>query len=136
MAGTRSIVLGLLLLAADVAHAEDTTHALVAGAGQKSCGQLIAAIGKLPPGKYETMTSRRGVFVSEYAQYLEWLGGFVSALNHALVMRDQREKQLKIDSAGMELWMRNWCHKHPTKTVFYGATVFVEEMQGDAAAGR
>jgi hypothetical protein len=41
-----------------------------------------------------------------------------------------------IDIAGIDLWMRNWCNKHPMKTVYEGAVALVEEMRGDAAARR
>lgn len=79
------------------------------------------------------MNTASGTFVSEYARYQQWLQGFVSGYNAAHSSADEQQKQVDgIDLAGMDLWMRNWCNKHPTKTVFAGAVAFIEEIRGDA----
>ena len=65
-------------------------------------------------------------------QYQEWLMGFVSAFN-AWHTNEQIDR---IDPAGMDLWMRNWCNQHPTQKVFEGAVAFIDEMRANAAAGR
>jgi hypothetical protein len=44
----RSMILGLLLLTANVAHAETGDDVFTIGVGHNSCGQLIAAIGNTP----------------------------------------------------------------------------------------
>ena len=136
MAGTRSIVLGLLLLMAGVAHAEETGRAFVIGTGFNSCGKLIAAMGKNPPGKHEVMNTRTGaVFFDESAKYQEWLMGFVSGFNSSHA--SEPEQQVTgIDLARIDLWMRNWCKQHPTQSVSQGAAAFIIEMQSNAAAGR
>ena len=46
--GMRSMILGLLLLTANVAHAETGDDVFTIGVGHNSCGQLIAAIGNTP----------------------------------------------------------------------------------------
>jgi hypothetical protein len=59
--------------------------------------------------------------------------GFVSGFNGAHA--NDVEQQVKgIDLAGMDLWMRNWCNKHPTQKVFEGASAFIDEMLNNAAA--
>jgi hypothetical protein len=114
-----------------VAHAETgVTHVL--GAGYDSCGQLIAAVGDAPPGKFKKRNTATGVLLNEYARYQEWLGGFISGFNAV----HEEKQQISIDMAGIDLWMRNWCNKNPTKSVFYGASVLINELQGDAAAGQ
>jgi hypothetical protein len=124
------MILGLLLLTADVAHADT-----IIGAGQHSCGRFIADLGSTPPepGNHREMNTPSGVFVNEYTQYQEWLMGFVSGFNaeHAGELEQQ---VIGIDLAGVDLWMRNWCNKHPTQAVFEGGRAFIDEMRTNAAA--
>jgi len=53
------------------------------GVGQRSCGQFIATISKIPPGEAGIMHTRDGLFVSENVEYQQWLSGFVSGFNDA-----------------------------------------------------
>jgi hypothetical protein len=107
------------------AHAESGTT-FVIGAGHDSCGQFIATIGKHAPGMMGVMPTGDGDFVSKNAEYQQWLLGFVSGFN---VAHPDEQKQVRgIDLAGMDLWMRNWCNKNLTQTVFEGASVFIAAM--------
>ena len=123
-----------------VAHAEQTSYTI--GIGNLSCGQFIASIGKRPPGKMQSMTTRDGEFVSENVAYIEWLLGFVSGFNATLSAFNaahpgEEQQQIEsIDAAGADLWMRNWCNQHPVKTVFEGAETFITEMRTNAAAAQ
>ena len=109
-----------------VARAEPATY--VAGLGQFSCSQFIATIGKIPPGKMERVHTGDSDLVSENSEYQQWLLGFVSGFNAAHPV--EQEQQVRgIDIAGMDLCMRNWCNQHPTKSVFEGATAFINEMR-------
>jgi hypothetical protein len=125
------IVSAVAVLMADVAQAE--TETWVFGEGTNSCGKLIAAAGSRPPGDIMGMNTARGLVVEEYAQYLQWLMGFVSGFNSLSANKDGQQVK-GIDRAGMDLWMRNWCNKHPTQTVFDGAQAFINEMLTNAAA--
>jgi hypothetical protein len=124
-----------------VAHA-DSLAVTVQGVGVHSCGQFIGAIGKSPP--YEYIDTRSGHFVSENAEYQEWLLGYVSAFNATWsafsAAHPGEEWQIdlfkRIDLAGMDLWMRNWCNQHPTQKVVDGALEFIHEMLTNAAAAR
>ncbi len=118
-----------------VAHAEPSAVLAIGSGTELSCGGLIAAIGDLPPGKHRKMNNAMGVFVSEYKGYQEWLMGFMSGFNRAHA-GDEKQQVANIGIAGMDLWMRNWCNKHPTKLVFDGADAFIDEMRNDAAARR
>jgi hypothetical protein len=128
-----AICFGLLLTAV---HAQTGPPRFVIGAGNyNSCGKFIATIGDVPLGKYRTMNTATGVFVSESERYQEWLLGFVSGFNYSHA--GQLEQQVtKIDPAGMDLWMRNWCNQHPTQTVSDGAETFINEMLTNAATAR
>jgi hypothetical protein len=128
----RSIILGILLLTAGVAHAE-LTYSI--GRGNRSCGSFIAALGEAPPGKYREMNTARGVYVTENKVYQEWLLGFVTGFN-ATHAGDPEKQVTKIDPAGLDLWMRNWCNKHPAQTVTEGAATFISEMRTNAAAAQ
>jgi hypothetical protein len=111
-----------------VAHAD----VLMLGIGNKSCGQFIAASGKRPPGIVRSIRTPDGdLLESENAEYLQWLLAFVSGFNSA-----ERGQQVRVDPAGMDLWMRKWCNQHPVKTVFEGAEAFIVEMLTNAAAQR
>ena len=130
----RSIILCVLLLTADVAHAE---MVFVMGIGQHSCGQLIAAMGKDHPlGQHREMDIGTDVFVDEYTQYQQWLLGFVSGFNITHASEAEQQQQVRTDPSTMDLWMRNWCNQHPTESVFHGAVAFITEMRTNAAAGR
>jgi hypothetical protein len=120
-----------------VAHAEPVR---VAGIGNLSCGKFIASIGKRAPG--EIMTTRNGDLVTENAEYLQWLLGFVTgfnsavaAYNDALVGKEQQQQVRIIDLSGLDLWMRNWCDKHPVQSIYYGGVAFIDEMRANAVWG-
>jgi hypothetical protein len=119
-----------------VAHAE-TGGVSMMGAGRVSCGRFIASIGKHPPGGVTKMSTHDGDLVSENAEYLQWLEGFVSGYNAVVSHIGQEEQQVKqVDTAGLDLWMRNWCNKHPTQLVGEAAQLFINEMLKNEAARR
>ena len=110
-----------------VAHAESPTT-YVLGVGSYSCGRFIATTSKHLPGTI--MPSRDGNFVSENAEYTQWLLGFLSGFNAAHA--GEREQQVTgSDPAGMDLFMRNWCNQHPTQSVFEGALALINEMRSN-----
>ena len=119
-----------------VAHAEPGDFVGL-GAGQDSCGRFIASIGNAPPGSYRSWNTAKGVLVSENKEYQEWLAGFISGINVMVATIGKEEQQVRpVDGAGLDLWMRNWCNKHPTNSVVEGAMAFVNEMRTNAAARR
>jgi hypothetical protein len=128
------MILGILLLTADVAHAE---MVFAMGSGQNSCGQLIAAMGKDHPlGQHREMDTGTGLFVDEYTMYQQWLMGFVSGFNATHASEAEQQQQVRTDPAAMDLWIRDWCNQHPTQGVFQAANAFITEMLTNAAADR
>jgi hypothetical protein len=105
------------------------------GIGNLSCGKFIASIGKRPPGGITTMSTRNGELVSENAQYVQWLMGFVSGFNAVMAHIGEEQQQVRrVDGAGIDLWMRNWCNKHPTQPFVEAGALFINEMLTNAAA--
>jgi hypothetical protein len=132
----RSMILCVLLMTADVAHAEKAS-AFVIGVGQNSCGQLIAAIGRDHPlGQHGELDTVKGPFVDEYTMYQQWLMGFVTGFNIKHASEAEQQQQVRIDPAAMDLWMRNWCNQYPTQKVYQAANAFIDEVRINAATGR
>jgi hypothetical protein len=104
------------------------------GMGTRSCGQFIATIDKHSPGTF--LKTADGKLVSENTGYQQWLMGFVSGFNAARASDELQQRITEtIDIAGIDLWMRNWCNKHPMQTVFDGAIALIDELRNNAAAG-
>ncbi len=113
-----------------VAHAE----IIVLGQGTASCGQFIATIGNRAPGMSRSRRTPDGdLLVSENTVYLAWLLGFVSGVN---ATSEEQQQVRQLDPAGLDLWMRNWCNKHPMQPVGEAVQLFLIEMRTNAAAGQ
>jgi hypothetical protein len=123
-----AVCFGLLLTA--IAYAETGQVFLIGSGEHSSCGEFIATIGNVPPGSYRARNTASGVLVSENKAYQEWLMGFVSGFNYSH-SNDLEQQVTKIDPAGLDLWMRNWCNQHPAKAVFEGASAFIGEMRSN-----
>jgi hypothetical protein len=87
---------------------------LILGAGQRSCGQFIAAVGQTPVGSVMMVEKRDGKLYGELIRFHEWMEGFVSGHNAAY--EANTDDQIRIDLSSLDLWLRNWCNAHPTKT--------------------
>jgi hypothetical protein len=121
-----TIAVTAILLTPSVVRAEDR-GTMVMGDGIESCGKFIAASTDNKPGNYKRMDTPSGRYVNEISRYQQWFMGFVSASNSAYP--DDISKQIKVDLAGLDLWMRNWCNHHPVNTVFDGMIAFRDEMR-------
>jgi hypothetical protein len=128
----RLFVLLAAMIWGSVAHAEIGVY--VKGVGVYSCGKFIGAIGDERPGQYSEINTRKGILVSENTEYQQWLLGYVSAYN--VLMAATEQQQIRSDAAAMDLWMRNWCNKNPTKSVYDGVNAFINELQNNATWGQ
>jgi len=123
-------IVGAVMIWGAVAQAE----IFVLGQGTASCGQFIATIGNRPPGMMRSRRAPDGdLLVSENAVYLAWLLGFVSGVN---ATAEEQQQIRQVDPAGLDLWMRNWCNKHPTQPVGEAVQLFLNEMRTNAAGGQ
>lgn len=115
-------VVSALLLGASASRASDDEQiAAIYGIGSESCGRFVAAATDNKPGAYRAMTRPEGSYVNDLQRYQQWMMGFVSAINST---RPNLDSQIKVDLAGMDLWLRNWCNQHPTDSVYHGLMIF------------
>ena len=82
-------------------------------------------------GKSQSIQTGDGEMVGENVGYLQWMMGFVSGFNAAHADDVQRQVVREFDVAGMDLWLRNWCNKHPTQKILHGASAFIDEMRSN-----
>jgi hypothetical protein len=90
----------------------------VAGAGSRTCSQMVADIAELP-------NVRRS--------YVSWMQGYLSGRNEA---REAEHLEL-IDLADYEtqwLWLTDWCAAHPTSSFAQGVSaLFAARVQHPAS---
>jgi hypothetical protein len=99
---------------------------IVLGAGQKSCGEYLAAVYGLSPGRFRVETTPTGKTYGNDARALyEWLAGFISAANAA----SPDGVQIKTDPAAIDVWMRKHCEQNRTRSVSHAAQQFVQELR-------
>jgi hypothetical protein len=106
---------------------------MVLGDGQLSCGEFISASEGHTPGMILNMPPVRRdqkFMVSKNSEFMQWLMGFVSGASAAL------GREIKTDGYALDLWMRNWCKQHPTKSVAEGGGAFIKEMLTPNATDR
>jgi hypothetical protein len=100
---------------------------MVLGAGQRSCGQFIAAVGQAPVGAVAMVEKRDGSkLYGELIRFREWMESFVSGYNAAY--EANTDDQIRIDLSSPDLWLRNWCNGHPTKTVADAGQALRDEL--------
>jgi hypothetical protein len=91
-----------------------------------SCGQFVAAN---EGHKLNThgVVQRDGVkYVSENEVMHQWVRGLLTGVNWA---RDTQH-QIQTDNAAIDLWLRNWCNKNPTKSLYDATAAFIAETPG------
>jgi len=123
----RKVVLPLafVLIASGQAVAQSTIYAI--GMGLNSCGQYLSAVHNHPPGTYTSIERpQEGEFFDEASRYQQWLGGFISGSNWK-TYKDSGNN-VRTDGAAIDVWMRRWCERNPTKKVFEAAAAFVLEQ--------
>jgi hypothetical protein len=118
------MVAAVLFVSPALAGDEDVA---VLGAGQRSCGQFIAAVGNAPVGSVRQFkNSSNEQYFGELIRFHEWMMGFVTGYN-ALYAEDFNS-QIRTDLSAMDLWMRKWCNDHPTSYFFQATLAFRNEM--------
>ena len=102
-----------LLLPATVRADESTVT--FGRSGRTSCGQFIAAM-----VKHKVMQQDDGAphpsgaaLMSDRALMMEYVDGLLTGIN---LSRDPAH-QIRSDDAALELWLQNWCGKHPSDSL-------------------
>jgi hypothetical protein len=95
------------------------------GVGSDSCDAYIAHI-VAAPGKSISRTAPddKQVYYSKSTIYLEWLLGFISGYNAAVIDPD---KQIHLDTAALDIHVRNWCAQNPTSNIFTAVHQLVDK---------
>ena len=113
--------LAVLLLLSVCVRADDAVHTFGRGTST-SCGQFIAAM-----VANKVMQQADGVpHVSERALIMEYVDGLLTGVN---LSRD-RAHQMMDDNATVELWLRNWCAKHPSNNLLDAVSAFSAATPG------
>jgi hypothetical protein len=113
--------LAVLLLLSVCVRADDAIHTFGRGTST-SCGQFIAAI-----VAHKVMQQADGVpHVSERALIMEYVDGLLTGVN---LSRDG-DHQMMEDNAAVELWLQNWCAKHPGNNLLDAVSAFSAATPG------
>jgi hypothetical protein len=95
------------------------------GVGSDSCDAYIAHIAAAP-GKSISRTAPddKQDYYSKSTTYLEWLLGFITGYNAAV---SDPAKQIQLDTAAVDLHVRNWCAQNPTSNIFTAVHQLVDK---------
>jgi hypothetical protein len=94
------------------------------GLGNDTCGKLKFAFSQTPSNK---QLVKDGVpWPSQSHAYLQWVYGFISAIN----MVHNQTKNLYGDSYGISAWLEKYCSDHPMESVSEAAWFLVYERTG------
>jgi hypothetical protein len=112
--------------AAVPAFAEQQEATIVLGAGQKTCGEYLAVVYGLVPGRFRIETTPTGKTYGNDARALyEWLAGYISAANAT----SPDGVQIKTNPAAIDVWMRKHCEQNRTGSISHAAQQFVQELR-------
>ena len=121
----RALLAVLLLLPATGLAGEITL--IVWGAGKSTgCGQFVTASESAALGNARTYEKDGEKYWSEKASMMEWVYGFLTAIN---AYRDENH-QIQNDSSSVEVWLRNWCSKNPTRNLLDAVGAFAGATPG------
>jgi hypothetical protein len=96
------------------------------GVGLGSCGKYLSAAHNQPPGRYMNFKGAQGApLFDEHGLYIEWLLGFITAINRSLLSAGTRS-DVQTDAAAIDVWIRKWCEQNPTRTVAEAACAFTQ----------
>jgi hypothetical protein len=117
----------LLLVCPAIAAAGDTRSVFTRGTGGlTSCGQFIAVTEGYKLNTYTKLQQNGMTLVSENKAMFEYVQGVLTGINAA---RDDKH-QIQNDNEAIDLWLRNWCNKNPTKSLFVAILTFASETPG------
>jgi hypothetical protein len=93
------------------------------GAGTDSCNAYVAQAAALPGKSVSRIAPDDGRdYYSKSTIYLEWLLGFITAYNAGV---SDHTKQVQINPAAVDLYVRGWCAQNPTSNIFTAVHQFL-----------
>jgi hypothetical protein len=103
----------------------------LSGVGVESCATYSLAIAESRPTSAIKMDGK--TYFTEANAYTQWLVGFVSAvnwINSAAIVSNaagsrQKLRDMSMDVNGIALWVKNYCDANPAKTIYNGATAYI-----------
>lgn len=126
------IVAGLIILmnAEVVAQTKPVT---IHGAGASSCGSYVKSYDQFRSVNGQVGTLLDWPAFAHYRQYEEWINGYVFGME----TRIYKAQPLKAwDRNGMQIWMYNYCQKHPIDVVANAALAFFKALGGNLIVTR
>jgi hypothetical protein len=94
--------------------------------GDTSCGQYIAANEGRKLTSWDKAQHNGITYVSENGVMFQWVRGVLTGVNR---VRDLQH-QIQTDNSAIDLWLRNWCTKNPTKMLMDAISIFIDETPG------
>jgi len=124
-----------LLLFASCVHAQDQApppsprNWIVIGLGAGSCAAYLKALDQNQPGDPAKVDDE--TYYSASDAYMQWIEGFVSALDY---LHRPAPDRTQIDVQGVALWIKEFCKSSPGKPVLDAVLAFdrsgVPDTQG------
>lgn len=104
----------VLLLVLPIGASADEMVA-VRGSGSKSCSQYIADTSGSAPGDGGSIYHFGGKsYYSASALDAQWILAYLTGLNSSYSEMMPRHKQITVDFAAADLFIRDWCSANPT----------------------
>jgi len=116
-----AIVAAFVMMPIEQSRADNTKSGryLVGGFGVDSCGNLLQAFTRNPPGY--VLESEGQIFYTQTSAYIQWINGYVSS--HS-VRHGAPTKDFEMD--GMVMWVKKYCEDNPTDQIFKAASAFTK----------
>lgn len=101
------------------------------GAGGGSCGKYVQVYDAYKPySDGNTGDVLAWQATANYWQYEQWIEGYLFGVDSW-----NRREIRSFDEAGMQLWIYNYCQKHPIDPVANAALAFYRELGGPTPTG-
>lgn len=67
-------------------------------------------------------------YFDEAVRYADWVEGYLTEANDTT--RGTQHPQISVDFAGIDLWLRQWCERHPADLFVNAVTSFTRYQWG------
>jgi hypothetical protein len=102
----------------------------VRGAGGQSCASYVQAYEAYRPFIGNETGIGASVAIGDYEQYEAWIQGYIFGVD------SWNKRPLRhFDRAAMQVWIYDYCQKHPLEIVANAALAFYREIGGPVPTG-